>query len=424
MSLPSLIAQALSATPGERPLWIALSGGLDSSMLLYLTVQAARRYPRAVYALHVNHGLQTAAENFEHHCRVLCSRLGVPLFIEHVKVARAGQGIEAAAREARYAAFARRVHAGETLWLAQHRDDQAETLLLAALRGSGTRGLAAMPESRNWHGRQLVRPLLSASRAELCHMARSCGVVWVDDPTNRDESLDRNYLRQRVMPLLEARWPHASASLARSSVLVGESDALLGELAEQDLAGAGGDPACIGVASLQTLSLPRQRLLVRHALTQLGLAMPPAARLETLLAQLHAGADAEVHVAWPGGEARLWRGALHLMAALPAVPDDWRSEWDGSTPIPTPLGAPGWQISRADATAVALTLGVRRGGERLRLAGRGSRDVKRLLQEHNVPPWQRKRLLLVWQHETLVAVLGVAVAEGWRMLPMPAPART
>ncbi|GAB2780570.1 tRNA lysidine(34) synthetase TilS [Halomonas shantousis] len=422
MSLQALIDDALARTPSDRPVWIALSGGLDSSTLLYLAVQAARRDPRSVYALHVHHGLQAVASDFERHCRFLCSRLGVPLFVERVQIELAGRGLEAAAREARYDAFARRVAPGDTLWLAQHCDDQAETFLLAALRSSGTRGLAGMPSLRHWQGRRLERPLLTMPRAELLRVAQRCGFAWVEDPSNTDEGLDRNYLRRRVLPLLEARWPHAARALARSAELMGESDTLLGELAAQDLAEAGDHPGRLALAALRRLSLPRRRLLIRHALVRLGLALPPAARLETLLEQLDAATDAEVRVTWPGGEARCWRQALYLLSPLSPIAEDWREEWDGATPIVTPLGPPGWRISRADGCPSRLTLGMRRGGERIRLAGRGSRDLKRLLQEQGVPPWQRERLLLVWERETLVAVLGVAVAEGWRMTCMPFPA--
>uniref|UniRef100_UPI000289E4C1 tRNA lysidine(34) synthetase TilS n=1 Tax=Halomonas sp. KM-1 TaxID=590061 RepID=UPI000289E4C1 len=214
-SLQALIDDALAETPPGRVVWVALSGGLDSSLLLTLAAQACRRHPRPLYALHVHHGLQSAANGFERHCRRLASRLGVPLFVERVAVERdAGLGLEGAARKARYAAFARRVAPGETLLLAQHRDDQAETFLLAALRGSGVRGLAGMPAEREWQGRRLVRPLLTRSRSELEAEAARLGLRWVDDPSNTDEALDRNFLRGSVLPLLQSRWPQAATALA------------------------------------------------------------------------------------------------------------------------------------------------------------------------------------------------------------------
>ena len=415
MSLQSVIDDALAVIPPGRPVWIALSGGLDSCLLLTLAVRAARRYPHPIYALHVNHGLQAAAADFERHCRVLCDRLGVPLFVERVQVDRQGRGLEAAAREARYEAFARRISIGDTLWLAQHADDQAETLLLAALRGSGVRGLAGMPLQRNWRGRYLVRPLLAYTRAELEREATSLGITWSDDPSNSDLTIDRNYLRRGVLPRLAERWPEASSSLARSAALAGEADALLDELAELDLETAGGSPHRLMREHMLALSPPRQRLLIRYACQQLGLPTPPARRLTALLAQLNAREDARVSIEWPGGEARRWRGSLYLQAPLVPIPKDWQADWDGHPGLPTPAGLVEVSLVPNDARPCRLRLTLRKGGESLRIAGRGRRDVKRLLQEIDVPPWHRDRQLLAWDGDTLVAVLGVAVAEGWTM---------
>ncbi|WP_300271038.1 tRNA lysidine(34) synthetase TilS [Halomonas sp.] len=422
MALPlqSLIDDALAQTPPGRRVWVALSGGLDSCLLLTLAAAAARRHPRPLRALHVHHGLQEAADGFERHCRALCERLGVGLDVERVRVdAASGQGLEGAAREARYAAFARRVGEGETLWLAQHRDDQAETFLLAALRGSGPRGLGAMPPRRLWRGRRLERPLLDRSRAELAAAARCLGVAWVEDPTNAAPDPDRNYLRHAVLPRLGERWPHAAASLARSATLAAEADGLLAELAELDLARLGGDPARLPLAGLAELSPARRRLLVRHACAVLGLPSPPARGLESLLAQQAARPDAVPRVAWPGAEGRRWRGHLYLMAPPPALPSAWACDWDGRTPLATPLGRCAVALGGAAAGEAPLRVVPRRGGERLRLAGRGGRDLRRLLQELAVPPWVRERLVVVWAGEAPVAVLDplagrwLLLAEGW-----------
>ncbi|SHE64009.1 tRNA(Ile)-lysidine synthase [Modicisalibacter ilicicola DSM 19980] len=414
MSLQTLIDDALATKPPDRPVWIALSGGLDSCLLLTLAVCAARRRARPLYALHVNHALQPAAADFENHCRVLCSRLGVPFYVEQVRVEPRGQGLEAAAREARYAAFLRRVRRGETLWLAQHADDQAETLLLAGLRGSGVRGLAGMPPRREWRGRHLVRPLLACTRRDLEHEASRQGVDWIEDPSNADTALDRNFLRQEVMPLLAERWPEAARSLARSARLAGEADQLLDELAALDLVAAGGEPGRLRLVSLRQLCESRQRLLIRHACQCLGLPPPPLARLQALLSQLDARGDARVAVVWSGAEARCWRGGLYLQSPEVEPPTEWQCEWDGRPGLMTPAGRIEHGLMPGDGrSGIALRLTLRRGGERMHVAGRGRRDVKRLLQEAGIPPWRRSRQLLAWQENELVAVLGVAVAPGW-----------
>ncbi|MDR9439196.1 MAG: tRNA lysidine(34) synthetase TilS [Halomonas sp.] len=420
MSLQRMIDHALAETPPGRSVWVALSGGLDSSLLLTLAAAAAHRYPRPLRALHVHHGLQPAADDFERHCRRLCSRLGVPLHVERVAVdLAAGKGHEGAAREARYSVFARRVAPGETLWLAQHLNDQAETFLLAALRGSGVRGLAGMAKDRAWRGRRLERPLLAIARSTLEAEAVQRGLAWVEDPSNDEETLDRNFLRHAVLPLLASRWPHAGDALSRSAALAGQADLLLDELAGLDLEGLGGDATCLPVSGLLALSGPRRRLLIRHGCHHQGLPTPPSRRLETLLDQLDAKAGAEVRVAWPGAEARVWRGRLHLLAPPEPLPPGWQAEWDGHSPLVTPLGEVRASLGRADGAPVRLQVRPRRGGERLRLPGRGRRDLKRLLQELGVPPWERGRLLVIWEGETPVAILDplneawLVLAEGW-----------
>ncbi|WP_110692510.1 tRNA lysidine(34) synthetase TilS [Salinicola halophyticus] len=414
-SLEDLIDSALARHVSGRVVWVALSGGLDSSLLLSVAAPLARQRGVDLRAIHVNHDLQAAAGDFESHCRELCDSLAVSLVVASVTVSPAGQGIEAAARDARYQAFSRHLSTGDRLWLAQHADDQAETLLLATLRGSGVRGLAGMPVVRQWRGLAVERPWLGLARSELAREAARRGVAWCEDPTNAEVRFDRNYLRHRVLAPLRQRWPGAAEALARSAGHLQETDELLGQLAEIDLAEAGGDPGCLRLSTLRGLVSSRRRLLIRHALKRLDLPAPPAARLVELERQLTtAAADRLPSLVWAGGEARLWRNHLYLLAPQSPIDLSWQTTWDGVSPLETPWGQYYWVLQPArGGTTTSLRVGLRQGGERLCLAGRGRRDLKRLLQEAGVPPWQRDRLPLVWFGDELVAALGVASAQGW-----------
>ncbi|WP_249976841.1 tRNA lysidine(34) synthetase TilS [Vreelandella olivaria] len=404
-----LLGDALAETPPGRTVWVALSGGLDSTLLLVLAAQACQATSQPLRAIHINHGLQAHAAVFEAHCKMLCDGLGVPLVVERVVVDTQGEGIEGAARRARYHAFKRCVPVGDTLWLAQHQDDQAETLLLAALRGSGIRGLAGMPYRREWQGVTLLRPWLSINRQTLADAAHGLAINWCEDPTNREVAFDRNRLRHHVMPLLQARWPGASRSLAQSAQHAGEADQLLAEYAADELANLTIGPGCINVAALSQRSLPRQRLLVRTLCQQQGLPTPPQKRLESLLVQLEASRDAQVKVAWEGAEARVWRKRLYLMAPLVPLPV-WQAQWDGHPGLATPLGT--LQITLN--TSYPVLLRWRQGGEVINLPGRGRRDLKRLLQESELPPWERERLIVVMDQETCLGVIQPPATILWQ----------
>ncbi|SFU94162.1 tRNA(Ile)-lysidine synthase [Polaromonas sp. YR568] len=282
------LPDALNSFSPGLPLAVALSGGADSVALL---VACAEKWPGQVHAIHVHHGLQAAADGFERHCVALCAQLNVPLTIQRVDARNAtGESPEDAARKARYKAFRAAAQTGgaqaaiKDIAIAQHADDQIETILLALSRGAGLPGLAAMPQRWERDGITYHRPLLAVPGAQLRAWLVERGITWVEDPTNTDEQFTRNRIRARLLPTLEEAFPQFRETFARSARHAAQGQALLLEVAQQDLAAVGSPPV---IKALQALSQPRQANVLRHWLLQQQ-ATPSAAQLEQLLSQIAA----------------------------------------------------------------------------------------------------------------------------------------
>ncbi|QTD47274.1 tRNA lysidine(34) synthetase TilS [Ottowia testudinis] len=278
---------AFAAQSPALPLAVALSGGADSTALL---LACAARWPGQIEAWHVHHGLQAAADDFERHCAALCQRLGVPLHVRRVDArAAAGQSPEDAARRHRYQSFdalalakpAR--EAIKTVVIAQHADDQVETMLLALSRGAGLPGLAAMPARWRRGGVDYARPLLDVPGAVIRAWLRARGESWVEDPTNADERLTRNRIRARLLPALDAVFPAFRATFARSARHAAEAQAILNEVAAQDLAVCGQPPR---LKALQALPAPRRANVLRHWLGRAHAQTPSSAQLAELQSQI------------------------------------------------------------------------------------------------------------------------------------------
>ncbi|MFS2200468.1 tRNA lysidine(34) synthetase TilS, partial [Pseudomonas sp. Pseusp3] len=276
MNLPAKLLLNLKPWRNAATWHIAYSGGLDSTVLLHLLAHLAKTESLpALSAIHVHHGLQAVADAWPEHCRSVCAALGVPLQIVRVQV-QPGASLERAARDARYHAFSEVIRPGEVLLTAQHRDDQAETLLFRLLRGAGVRGLSGMPRQRPLGKGHLLRPLLDATRAELEAYAAAHQLRWIEDPSNQDRQFSRNFLRHQVFPVLTTRWPQAMATMARSAAHLSEAQGLLDELAQIDLNQARtanefdwlGLPS-LELASLEKLSAARQRNALSHWLEPL-----------------------------------------------------------------------------------------------------------------------------------------------------------
>jgi tRNA(Ile)-lysidine synthase len=422
------------AAPAASPprLAVALSGGLDSSVLL---AAVARLEPRpSMRALHVDHALHPDSAVWDAHCAAFAEALGVPYRSVRVEVDRSlGIGVEAAARAARYAALAELVDPGEILLTAHHADDVLETLLHRLVRGTGVRGLrGVLPHARLGRG-FVVRPLLGFERAELRAVAERWRIEWLEDPSNRSLDYDRNYLRAEVLPALKRRWPRAPQAALRLTAAAADAEEILEAAAEADLAGAGGGDG--DVAVLAQLSPARRRNALRHAIASAGLPMPSARQLETLAAALVGSrSDASTRIGWPGAEARVYRGRLYLLAPLdePALALRAPREMLSSKhPLngaagrlvlePTsPQDAAAGERTAADGTpeglpdALAregLEVRFRRGGERFKPSGSAHhRKLKHWFQEQGIVPWMRGRIPLLYWRGRLVAVADLAVA--------------
>ncbi len=427
---PDALLPFFEALQGVARLRVALSGGLDSTVLLHAlhALREAGLIGPTLDAIHVHHGLSPDADAWSRHCVNLCSALGVPLRVREVSVERfAASGLEAAARHARYAALEQETGAGDCLLMAHHADDQAETLLLQLVRGSGPHGLAAMPAQRQFGGGRLARPLLPYRRQQLAAWATTQGLDWVEDESNRQARFDRNFLRLQVVPLLEQRRPGVALTLSRSARLCGEATALLDELAAEDWRRAATEhPRELTWSALSGLSQRRRRNLLRYWIAASGFALPSAGRLEQMAHDFwSADPDRQPSMAWGDAELHRYRDRLFLMERRPAPDPDFVRQWDLEVPLDLPGGGRlvtercrGAGLSAARVEGVGVEVRLRRGGERCRPQGRNAtHTLKKLLQELGVPPWQRDRIPLLYVGDELVAVADRLLCEGFAAGP-------
>lgn len=419
--LQALLASLPSAA-ANAPLCVALSGGLDSTVLLVALarLRAEGALPSSIRAVHVDHGLHADSPRWAAACRELAAAQGVAYEDVRVDVPHAaGLSPEAAARAARYGALAARLGPGEVLLTAHHADDQLETILLQWLRGGGLRAVAGMAATgpfgaAAWH----VRPLLEFTRAELARWAVEEGLRWLEDPSNADRRFDRNYLRLEVLPALRTRWPGAAATASRVAEYARDALMLEAACVEGDLPAALAGQA-LRLETVLRLPEPRQRAVLRAWLAGLGL---PPASARTLAALRHdmtvAAADRVPETRWPGAVVRRYRG--HLFASAQAQPfEACEGEWPLSAGEPHSWSAAsrlvgaattGDGLSRARLPA-QLTVRRRVGGESFVPAGGAHRrDLRKWLQERDVLPWRRGELPLLFAGDRLVAVADLGVA--------------
>jgi tRNA(Ile)-lysidine synthase len=400
-TLPDSIDAALASLPPGALLCVAFSGGCDSTALLAAAHEVAGS--ERVRAIYVNHGLAPAADGWESHCRAFCAARAIPFLARRVVVTARGHGPEAAARTARYAALAAEIEPGEYLLTAHHADDQLETVLLHLARGSGVAGLAGIPVLQPFGAGFLWRPLLGVPRSVLRAYVASREIAAIDDPSNDDTGLDRNFLRVKVVPAWQARWPQLARAVGRSARLAGEAEALLAERATEDAAAVGPGPQ-LALGAFAALGEARQRNLLRHLARQAGLPVPPESALRVGLPALLAPEGRSPALRWPGAWLRRYRDHLYLFPDPgplpppgPAVP--WPAgqaldlgPWRGRLAL-EPATGPGLDPALA---AAGLVVGFRGGAIVFRPAGhRHHRSLKYLCQSAAIVPWMRPHLPLV-----------------------------
>ncbi|WP_426662719.1 tRNA lysidine(34) synthetase TilS [Rhodanobacter aciditrophus] len=404
--LPTRLAAALAQTP-VAPLCVAYSGGPDSTALLHALAQLPAARSRGLRALHVDHGLRADSAAWAEHCRRFCAGLDLPCEIVRVQVTtQRGEGLEAAARQARYAAFAAHLHPGETLLLAHHCDDQAETVLLKLLRGAGPEGLGGMRERRPLGRGGLWRPLLNdVSRAQLHDYVATHRLPCIDDPSNADTRLARNQLRHEILPRLAAHWPQAVDSILHSAAL---SRAAADALRMQWLAvfATLHDAANGSLDATGWLALPPalREPLLHHWLYLRGLPAPTTAQRRQIERQCAARPGQSPCIRWPGAELHIWKGRLWARVPRPSIDPSWHAPWRGE-----PLALPdGGRLALCDEHArlpTPLAVRLRQGGERIRPAGDAhTRELRDLFQQAALPPWQRTACPLLYEGDALVAV--------------------
>lgn len=408
--------------PDSARVCVAFSGGLDSMVLLDAFNTLRGEYAFQLGALHVHHGLSPHADRWAEFCSAACVRRDIPLRVEHVHICRRpGDSLEALARAERYRVFA--AADADVIVLAQHRDDQAETLLLQLLRGAGLRGLAAMPRVSRCGGIELARPLLDLPRAALQDYARARRLEWIEDESNALLEFDRNFLRHAILPQLGVRFPSYAKALARSAKHIADAQSLLEALAEID-AGAPLEEPSLGCARLRALNTERGANMLRAFLQRHGVTPPSTARLGEAVRQLRdARHDANVLIKLGQHELRRYADNAFIISRRPAPPPDFEARWRGEPELDLPaLGGKlvfeqvGGSGLRADLET--LEIRVRHGEARFQPnCRRPHRSLRNLFQEARIPPWQRARLPLLHYADALVAIPGIGIACEWQAEP-------
>ncbi len=420
------------------PLVVAYSGGVDSQVLLHAIAKLwhAKKITNPITVCHVNHGLSENATSWQNFAQQTCLKLNIPFVARQVSIQlQAQKSLEALARDARYKVLQSLYKEQSLVITGHHRDDQAETFLLALKRGSGLKGLSAMADE-SLHGKDIfMRPLLDISRKEIVNYAKEQKLTWVEDESNCDTQFDRNFIRQKVMPLLSERWPSITQTINRSSSLCSEGQSLLDELAEQDLQSCQLTKQSLSVNILSSLSIARFNNLIRYFLAQHNCLMPSAEQLRQVHQQLLADENKNPEISVANNYLRRYRDGLYLTRDLTDV-SSWAiniNQLDvhldkavNVVELPDNLGQIIFSCNQQDnLSGLCQNLSLPHSTDNITLKfchtnptclpdyRNHSRSLKKILQELNIPPWQRKRIPFLYYGDTLVAAIGYFVCKNF-----------
>ena len=414
-----LLNKLSTVCTSKQQLWVAYSGGLDSHVLLYTVAQLQEQFPN-LKAIHIHHGLHPQADNWAKHCQSICQNLNINLQIIKVKIdKKSRESLENCARIARYQAIKTVIAPNDVVLTAQHADDQAETLLLQLLRGSGVPGLAAMPTKAKLGQAWLIRPLLEYTRLQLHEYAQQVQLKWIEDSSNQDIRFARNFLRHKVMPNLRENWPQTSYVFARAAQHQAEADELMQDLAKIDW------QTCqtkqfnqLQLTALGNLSTARQHNLLRFWLKKLNFPIPSTAQLQHICHDvLQSKLDRQPLVRWQGAEVRRYHNILYAMPNLPMIPNSSQYlDWKLPMSLQLPLGKLVAQQHQGKGIVIPknslLKIGFRQGGEKIRLHGQ-QHTVKKLLQAKHILPWHRKFIPFIFLENQLIAIANVAIHDNF-----------
>lgn len=398
------LRHALQQQP-QGHLCVAYSGGPDSTALLHALALLPEAKARELRALHIDHGLHADSATWAERCKQMAREWGVPCLVLRVHVDHArGYGLEAAARDARYRAFAASLQKGERLLLAHHRDDQAETVLLKLLRGAGPEGLGGMRATRRLGEGLLWRPLLDTPRDELRRYVAQHELPCIDDPSNNDARLSRNFLRHEILPRLTQHWPQAVDSIVHSASLHrAATETLERQWRSEQARLLDTTNGSLDAHGWLALSPALRHPLLDDWLHARGLTAPTTAQREQIERQCGARDGQLPCIRWPGAEVHVWRGRLWALPPQPLIDPQWGADWHGE-PLALPDGG-SLRLDPPGQLSDALSIRLRRGGEQLRPAGDAhTRELRDLFQQGGMPPWRRLACPLLYAGEELIGV--------------------